>query len=161
MKRLVFRGFVIGSALAVTALTAGCGNKMQKFETHVEISRTEVVAAAGGRAIDVELEYSDCPGEQREIFQADATFADCLAQYKPGQKIEATIVWQQEPDGHYDSEVDRVGTCTRKRDAQDERSYEVAHECHDIVVNGIKVGFRCNRKPTPELLAKCPWFKRS
>ena len=158
MKRFIFRGFVIG---AVLALATACSNRTQGFDTHVLIARTEQVSAAGGRAIDVELEYSDCPGEQREIFQADAAFADCLAQYKIGTNVEAHIVWQQEPDGHYDSEIDRVGACPRKRDALDERSYEIVHECHDIVVNGIKVGFRCNRKPTPELLAKCPWFKRS
>jgi len=57
--------------------------------------------------------------------------------------------------------VEKVGDCARKRDALDERSYEVVHECQDILVNGVNVGFRCVRKPTQELLNKCPWFRRS
>jgi hypothetical protein len=131
------------------------------FDTNVELARVEVVKTGGGRWVDVELEYSDCPGEQREIFQADSAFADCLAKYKPGEKVPASIVWSQEADGHFDSEVEKVGDCARKRDALDERSYEVVHECQDIVVNGVNVGFRCVRKPTQELLGKCPWFRRS
>jgi hypothetical protein len=131
------------------------------FDTNVELARVEVVKTGGGRWVDVELEYSDCPGEQREIFQADSAFADCLAKYKPGEKVPASIVWSQEADGHFDSEVEKVGDCARKRDALDERSYEVVHECQDIVVNGVNVGFRCVRKPTQDLLCKCPWFRRS
>ncbi len=145
----------------VATLTSACSHSQKKFETKVEIARTEVVVTTAGRSIEVELEYTECPGEQREIFQADATFADCLSRYKVGEKVDASVVWQQMPDGHYDSEVERVGACPRKRDAQDERSYEIVHECHDITVNGIKIGFKCVRKPSPELLQKCPWFRRS
>ena len=151
---------LVGSVLVV-ALTPACSQKPQHFDTNVELARVEVVKTGGGRWVDVELEYSDCPGEQREIFQADSAFADCLAKYKPGEKVPASIVWSQEADGHFDSEVEKVGDCVRKRDALDERSYEVVHECQDILVNGVNVGFRCVRKPTPELLAKCPWFRRS
>ena len=147
-------------AASVLVFTA-CSHKPQRFETNVELARVEVVKTAAGRWIDVELEYADCPGEQREIFQADAAFADCLSKYKPGEKVAATIIWSQEADGHYDSEVERVGDCHRKRDALDERSYEVVHECEDIVVNGVNVGFRCVRKPSAELLSRCPWFRRS
>lgn len=156
MHRLI-TVIAITSAIAVVA----CSHKPTRYETSVELARVEVVKTAAGRWIDVELEYSECPGEQREIFQADSAFADCLARYKAGEKVPATIVWIQEPDGHYDSEVERVGECHRKRDALDERSYEVVHECKDLVVNGVNVGFRCERKPSPELLLKCPWFRRS
>jgi hypothetical protein len=154
------RACVLSAVCGLTLLVA-CSHKNETFTTHVEISRTQVVTTGAARAVDVELEYSDCPGEQREIFQADATFADCLTQYKIGEKVEAQIIWQQMPDGHFDSEVDKVGTCPRKRDAQDERSYEIVHECHDIIVNGMNIGFHCDRKPTPELLSKCPWFRRT
>ena len=157
MRRLSTVAVVVAMALAVAA----CSNKAKRFDTSVELARVEVVKTGAGRWIDVELEYTECPGEQREIFQANSAFADCLAKYKPGEKIPATVVWNQEADGHYDSEVERIGDCHRTRDALDERSYEVVHECKDLVVNGVTVGFRCDRKPSPELLARCPWFRRS
>ncbi len=161
MRRLIsFVAPLVGS-IVIVALTPACSQKPQHFDTNVELARVEVVKTAGGRWVDVELEYSDCPGEQREIFQADSAFADCLSKYKPGEKVAASIVWSQEADGHFDSEVEKVGDCSRKRDALDERSYEVVHECQDILVNGVNVGFRCVRKPTQELLTKCPWFRRS
>ena len=157
MRRLITTSVVAAALLAITA----CSSKPKKFETNVELARVEVVKTTAGRWVDVELEYADCPGEQREIFQADAVFADCLAKYKLGEKVRATIMWSQEADGHYDSEVESLGDCHRKRDTLDERSYEVVHECKDLVVNGVNVGFRCDRKPSPELLQKCPWFRRS
>ena len=160
MRRLISFAAALAS-VAVVLVTTACSQKPQHYDTNVELARVEVVKTGGGRWVDVELEYSDCPGEQREIFQADSAFADCVAKYKPGEKVAASIVWSQEPDGHFDSEVERVGDCTRKRDALDERSYEVVHECNDILVNGVNVGFRCVRNPSPELLTKCPWFRRS
>jgi hypothetical protein len=112
-------------------------------------------------AVDVELEYPDCPGDQQEIFQGDSAFAQCMVRYKPGEKLPATIHWESVGNGHFDSEVVRVGECERKRDGADERSYEVLQVCTDLVVNGVKVGFRCDRKPSADLLQKCPWFRRS
>jgi hypothetical protein len=156
MHRLIVALGVAG----VLALVA-CSEKEQTYQTSVQIARTQVVKSPAGKVIDVELEYADCPGEQQEIFQGDAAFADCIARYKVGEKVPATVVWSRLPDGHYDSEVEKVGECPRKRDANDERSYEVVHECKDIVVNGVIIGFHCDRKPTPELLAKCPWFRRT
>ena len=150
-----------GIAVVVAGVLAACSEKPQTYETNVQIARTQVVSEGATKVIDVELEYSDCPGEQQEIFQGDAAFAQCLAKYKPGDKLPATVVWSKLPDGHYDSEVQKIGDCPRKRDANDDRSYEVVHECKDVVVNGVVVGFHCDRKPTQELLAKCPWFRRS
>lgn len=147
--------------VVLVAALAGCSDQSKHYRTTVQLARTHVVQSPQGKVIDVELEYSDCPGEQQEIFQADAAFADCIARYKPGDKVEAQVVWSRLPDGHYDSEVERVGECPRKRDARDVRSYEVIHECSDIVVNGVVVGFHCDRKPTPKLLAACPWFRRT
>jgi hypothetical protein len=159
MRRLKIS--VVFGCVGLLVAASSCKQKPQTFETTVELARTEVVSTAAGRWVDVELEYSDCPGEQSEIFQADSAFADCITKHKPGEKLKASIVWSQEADGHYDSEVESIGECHRKRDALDERSYEVVHECKDLVVNGVNVGFRCVRKPSPELLAKCPWFKRT
>jgi hypothetical protein len=151
---------VISIAFAAACVVA-CSDKPQTFETGVVVARTQVVQTGRGRIIDVELEYADCPGEQQEIFQGDASFADCMAKYKTGEKVQASILYARLPDGHWDSEVTRIGDCTRKRDSNDERSYEVVHECHDIVVNGVPIGFHCDHKPTKELLSKCPWFRRT
>jgi hypothetical protein len=148
------------AAALLSIFCAACGQKTEHYSTTLEIARTQTIQSGGGKVIDVELEYSDCPGEQRDVFQEDAQFAECLGKYKLGEKVPAELTWQQLPDGHYDSEVDKVGDCVRHRDAADERSYEVVRECKDIVVNGVVVGFQCVRKPTPELLAKCPWFRR-
>ena len=53
-----------------------------------------------------------------------------------------------------------AGRALYKRDPRDARSYEVVQECSDVVVNGLKAGFHCDRKPNRELLDKCPWFAR-
>ena len=151
------------TVFAATALAclAGCSRESHRYETTVQIVRTETVKDRAGTVIDVDLEYADCPGDQREVFQADAAFAQCLARYKNGEKIPASILFQQMPDGHFDSEIEKVGECHRTRDSQDERSYEIVHQCRDLKVNGIVIGFRCDRKPSKELLAKCPWFRRT
>lgn len=153
-------GLKFGIAAGV-ALLAACSEKSESYTTQVQLTGTEVVKGGGAKTIDVKVEYTDCPGEQHEIFQADQAFADCLAKYKVGDKVSAEVTWSKLPDGHFDSEIDKIGECARKRDALDERSYEVVHECHDIVVNGVTVGFQCTRKPSAELLAKCPWFRRN
>lgn len=151
-----------GCALAVGAVA--CSAKSETFQTQVELRRMQVVevgANGSPMTIDIELEYPDCPGEQQEIFQGGGAFAQCLAKHKPGDKLPATIHFESVGYGHYDSEVVKVGDCERRRDVADERSFEVVQVCEDVVVNGVKVGFRCSRKPTPELLQKCPWFRRS
>jgi hypothetical protein len=159
MRGLIPKGIVLGIVALVVA--SGCSRKAEHYETTVQILRTETVSDRRGTVVDVDLEYTDCPGDQREIFQGDAEFAKCLARYKVGEKLKATVAFAQMPDGHFDSEIDVIGECTRKRDALDERSYEVVHQCHDLRVNGVVVGFHCDRKPSKELLAKCPWFKRT
>lgn len=151
----------IALAGAAVLLLLGCTREAHHYETTVQIVRTEAVKDRSGTVIDIDLEYADCPGDQREVFQGDAAFAQCIARYKVGEKLPASISFQQLPDGHFDSEVERVGECRRTRDSQDERSYEIIHQCHDVKVNGVVIGFRCDRKPSKELLAKCPWFRRT
>ncbi len=150
-------------AIAIASLTTGCSDKPEHYTSTLQIARMQIIQdPTGGKSkmVDVELEYTDCPGEQREVFQEDSAFLECIARYKLGDKVPAEISFSKLADGHWDSEVDKIGDCVRTRDALDERSYEVVHECKDIVVNGVTVGFQCTRKPTPELLAKCPWFRR-
>ena len=159
MHRLIPRVFA-PPLVVLLAVASGCSHKAQQYETTVQIVRTETVTDQRGTIVDVDLEYADCPGDQREIFQGDAAFGKCLSRYKVGEKVSATVAFLQMPDGHWDSEVDRIGECKRTRDTLDEHSYEVVHECHDLKINGVVAGFHCDRRPSKELLAKCPWFKR-
>ena len=143
---------------------SACTPASETYQTQVELRRMAVVerdAKGAPLAVVVELEYPDCPGEQAESFQEDAAFAQCIGKYKQGDKLPATLSWEPVGYGHFDSEVDKVGDCARSRDAAESRSYEVVEQCSDVVVNGIKVGFHCDRKPTKALLDKCPWFRRS
>jgi len=91
---------LISVAFAAGLVCAACSDKPQTYETGVVISRTQVVQTGRGKIIDVELEYADCPGEQQEIFQGDAAFADCVAKYKVGDKVKASILYSRLPDSH-------------------------------------------------------------
>lgn len=141
-----------------------CAPATETHQTQVELRRMAIVqhdAKGAPLAVVVEIEYPDCPGDQEESFQEDAAFAQCIGKYKAGDKLPATISWESVGYGHFDSEVDKVGDCARSRDTGEARSYEVVEQCSDVVVNGIKVGFHCDRKPTKALLDKCPWFRRT
>ncbi len=139
-----------------------CEKAPRNYETKVTLKSVEVVArdTAGPVLIEVQVEYPDCPGEQLETLQGNAEFTKCALKYKVNEVLPATIEWAATDYGHYDSEIIKLGECTRKRDPRDARSYEVVQECVDVNVNGVKAGFHCDRKPNKELLDKCPWFAR-
>jgi len=146
--------------LAIAVL--GCEHAPRNYETRVTIKSIEVVArdSKGPQIIEVNVEYPDCPGEQLETLQGDIEFTKCALKFKVGEVLPASIEWGPTDFGHYDSEITKLGDCTRKRDPRDARSYEVVQECTDVNVNGVKAGFHCDRKPNKELLTKCPWFTR-
>lgn len=147
----------------ILVLLVACSKPTTSFDTKVTIQGKEIVhrdAKGNPAAIEVSVEYPECPGEQSETLQGNAEFTSCMAKYKIGDTLPATILHAPTPDGHYDSEIEKLGDCVRHRDPRDARSYEVVQVCEDVVVNGVVVGFHCDRKPTKELLAKCPWFAR-
>jgi hypothetical protein len=149
--------------IPILIVLAACSKPAASFDTKVVLQSQEIVrrdAKGAPLAIEVGVEYSDCPGDQLETLQGNAEFAACMGKYKPGAALPATIMHSPTPDGHYDSEIEKLGDCVRHRDPHDARSYEVIQVCEDVVVNGVVVGFHCDRKPTAELLAKCPWFAR-
>jgi hypothetical protein len=158
------RPSLLVALVPLVALSTACAPAAETHQTQVELRRTAIVqrdAKGAPLAIVVELEYAECPGDQEESFQEDAAFAQCIGKYKMGEKLPATISWEPVGYGHFDSEVDKIGDCSRSRDSGEARSYEVVEQCADVVVNGIKVGFHCDRKPTKALLDKCPWFRRT
>jgi hypothetical protein len=149
-------------AIALAAPFASCSKKATTYQTKVTLKTVEVVArdATGPRIIEINVEYPDCPGEQLETLQGNAEFSKCALKYKAGEVIPVTVEWGPTDYGHYDSEITKLGDCARTRDPRDARSYEVVQECTDVMVNGVKAGFHCDRKPNKELLDKCPWFAR-
>ncbi len=155
---------LIGALIGLAAvLTLSCETKPKYFDTKVTLKSVEVVARDAKnepQIIEVQVEYPDCPGEQLETLQGNVEFTRCALKYKVGDEIGAQIEWGPTDYGHYDSEIVKLGDCPRKRDPRDARSYEVVQTCADVMVNGVKAGFHCDRKPTEELLGKCPWFAR-
>ncbi len=153
---------LIGAAAVALALT-GCGKKARTYDTKVTLKSVEVVARDGAGEpliVEVNVEYPDCPGEQLETLQGNVDFTKCAIKYKSGDVLPTTVEWGPTDYGHYDSEITKLGDCPRKRDPRDARSYEVVQVCSDVVVNGVKAGFHCDRRPSQELLEKCPWFAR-
>jgi hypothetical protein len=159
MRHLTFAIVV----LLAGVVGAGCGKSQRTFESKVSLEHMQVVHSDTNgvpQALEVEVEYPDCPGDQVETLQVNAEFAKCMGKYKVGDVVPATIRYEAMPDGHYDSEIERLGDCVRHRDPRDKRSYEAVEVCSDVVINGVVAGFHCDRKPSAELLAKCPWFVR-
>lgn len=155
MRRLT--GVLLALALAA------CAKKPRTFQTHVTLKGLEVVSREDDgtpRILEVTVEYPDCPGEQLETLQGNAAFTHCALKYKVGDVLPATVEWGPTDYGHYDSEISSLGGCARTRDPRDARSYEVVQVCSDVMINGVKAGFHCDRKPTAELITKCPWFLR-
>jgi hypothetical protein len=150
-------------ALLVVVLVAACGKKAQNYDTKVTLKGIEVIShdeQGNPRLVEVTVEYPDCPGDQLETLQGNAEFTQCMLKAKVGDVVPATVEWGPTDYGHYDSEIIKLGECPRKRDPRDARSYEVVQVCSDIVINGVKAGFHCDRRPNRELLEKCPWFAR-
>jgi hypothetical protein len=146
------------------ALIAGCTPKAQVFQSEVQLGRVEIVHRdAKGKTVtlDVEVEWTQCPGEQREVIRGDATFADCMAKHSAGAKLPVVVDWQREPSGRWDWDILQIGECKRTPEGHDDSSFDMVQECETLKEHDEVVGFRCDRVPHKELLTKCPWFKRS
>src|SRR5258708_24656539 len=98
---------------------AGCRERVRTYQTQVALTKMQVVHRddqGKPRTLDVEIDYTDCPGEQLETLQGDEAFAKCMGRYKLGEHLAATVVWGPTDLGHYDSEVVKIGECERRRD---------------------------------------------
>ncbi len=155
----------MGSRLAVALLTfgfAGCKDP-QKYHTKVELTRVH----AFGRdprepgSMDIELRYSECPGEARKLIRGDKAFAACGLRFKSGDKVPAEVIRTYDSErGAYRSEVIRLGDCEIKTDPKDEANYELVESCTDLKATGMVVGVVCSRRRDKELTDKCPWLRR-
>ncbi|MBX3185889.1 MAG: hypothetical protein KF819_02695 [Labilithrix sp.] len=154
-------GFVV--ALAAAGLTSAACAKPTRHTSKVEIRQTELFGdeSATPKLMDLDLLFVECPGAQRKIVRGDEKFASCAKKYKAGDTLTAEIqlTWRADR-GSYRGDVVKVGDCERKIDPRDDASYDIVQTCTDVVVNGVVTGVRCDRGRTPDLVAKCPWFRR-
>jgi hypothetical protein len=159
MRRPLSASLIVGSLLV--ALGAGCRAKPQQFSANVKLEKLEIDqrdAQGNPLTVDLTLEFPDCPGDQVKTVRGGAEFAKCLTKVKVGDVVPAKLDWGPVPDG-YDFEVEEIGGCARPHDPDDESSHEIIQVCQELEAHGVKVGFHCDRKPSRELLEKCPYFR--
>ena len=148
----------------VVLFACGCHSGNKSYQSRVEMTRFDVVHrddAGTPLTGDIELEWTDCPGEQREITRGNQAFVECMAKYKPGDQLPVQVDWGWDaPSEQYDWDITKVGDCTRPPEAHDEASFDMVQECETLKEQGVPVGFHCSRVPKHELLEKCPWFRR-
>ena len=147
---------------SVLVLTSAACNGRKQYTTEVDLLRvTPIRRDDTGRVLttDVEMSFAKCPGDQRKTIRGDAAFSACVSKMKVGDKVPVTLDHGSEQDGIAHFRVLRVGDCERKIDPNDEASFEIVQVCTKLEVNSVVVGFHCERKPSAELLAACPWFR--
>lgn len=150
------------ATLVALSGTVSCAAGPKEYEAKVQLLRVEPIRRDEHGAIltlDVEMSFGDCPGEQRKTVRGPRAFAECMLKHKPGDTVPVRLKHLRNADGAWDFSVVEVGGCKRSRDPNDEASFALVQVCSDLVVHGAKVGFRCDRRPSPELVAKCPWFR--
>ncbi len=151
------------SLLALFALlaTAGCKSGPKRYAARVKITKLEIDQRDDKGlpvTVDLTVDFHECPGDQLKTFRGGRAFAQCIAKHKVGEELDAQLDWGPIPDG-YDFTMAQVGECARLFDPDDESSHEIIQVCTDVEAHGVKIGFSCDRRPTKELLQKCPYFR--
>lgn len=157
------QGALVCALGLVAAVIAGCHDKPQSYETTVDVLHVQRFGQSSAPGImDLELRFSDCPGDARRVVRLDKAFSQCIGQVKAGEKLSATMshAWSAERGG-YRSDLVKLGKCPVKLDPKEEANYEMVQVCTDLEVTGANVGVHCDRSRPPELLNKCPWFRRN
>jgi hypothetical protein len=151
----------VALALALAG-TLSCAKK-QTYHTTVELTRVHAFGKdpkAPGM-MDIELRYSECPGDARKLIRGDKEFAKCALGLKKGSKVPVDVVSVYNSErGAYRSDIVKIGDCPIKTDPKDEANYEQIEECTDLKMSGGVAGVHCDRTRNPALVAKCPWLKR-
>jgi hypothetical protein len=152
----------IVAALACGALV-GCKGKPQRFSTTVEVMQVRTFGGGGGpKLTDLELKYTTCPANARQIMRVGKEFSECGTKLKVGDKLKAEVVlsWNAER-GLYRNELVHLGDCPVKLDPKDEANYQMVEACSESKASGVVVGVRCERGRSEALLAACPWLRRN
>ena len=151
------------AVVVALACVVGCKGKPQHFSTTVEVMQVRAFGAAGGlKLTDLELKYTTCPADARQIMRVGKEFSECGTKLKVGDKLKADVVlsWNAER-GMYRNELVHLGECTVKLDAKDEANYQMVEACSESKASGVVVGVRCDRGRSDALLAACPWLRRN
>lgn len=149
-------------ALALGLSSAGC-KKKKDYETKVTLTRLGIVRkdeAGNPLTMDVEYQFSECPGTQIEIIRGGPEFSRCMTKYKLGDRVDIQIKRFKDPEGFWDWDILKVGDCGRVPDPNDQASYKMVRECSDWKVNEVSVGFDCDYSEQKALKKACPWFAR-
>src|SRR5436305_1295934 len=116
--------------LAVVPLVflLGCRESRKEYTSVVQIARLDIVHSDDkGNTVtaDVEVEWTDCPGEQREVVRGDGAFAACLQKHKIGEKLAVKVDWQWDDAGLYDWDILEIAGCKRTPEAHDDSSFDM------------------------------------
>lgn len=155
------KGLLVTALVAMTV--AGCSKPAERFESVVQIvKRRKVDVDAEGKttAIDFELEWDPCPGDQFQVVRGDKEFAACTDKYRSGDFVPVMVRHWWDDRGFYRWDIERMGDCPRAIEPDSLGSYEKSASCQDVVQHGQTVGFDCSRRPSKDLVRRCPWMAR-
>jgi hypothetical protein len=144
-------------------LLASCGSRPREYNANVKIVRLEIIRKddqGTPLTTDVEMSFEECPGEQRKTIRGDRSFSECILRHKADEMVPIKIAHHADEHGEMRADITDIAGCFHRNDPNEAASFEVVQVCSDMIVNSVKVGFHCDRKPSKELLDKCPWFRR-
>lgn len=147
-------------SVALLVTLAAC-EKSKRYTTTVEILKIRRFGNnPKGSVTEMELRYSDCPGEAHKVIRADRSFSACGTKLEKGKKVRAEVLHKYRPDrGSWRNDVVSIEGCEVKVDPNDAANYQHVQHCRPVVATGVEVGVHCDRSRTPEMLAKCPFLK--
>lgn len=155
-------GFVLPTTLL--ALLTACRDSPKTFDTHVEILSMRLMGTHGGKPaslIEMEMRFTDCPGEVRRVMRGDKALAACAGGIKAGDTIPAVIAYSYDSEReNYRDDLVKLGPCEVKLDPKEDANYESVQVCTDLVSTGVAVGVHCDKRREGEMITKCPWLKR-
>lgn len=150
------------SAGAFLLLALAACDKPKTYKATVEVQKIRRFGQDPKQSVtEMELRFSDCPGNAIKVIRADKSFADCGAKIERGAKVEAEVVLSYSRErGTYRNDITRVAGCEVKTDPKDEANFELVEQCKPVVATGVEVGVHCDRSRNADLVAKCPYLRR-
>src|SRR5262245_25070187 len=124
MRRAVLLLPLLAGALAC--------EKPKTYTTTMELVDIEHFGDAPdkAKAVNFEMKYADCPGENRRVLRGDKALAECTKAFKEGDKVKMDISVKWSSDrGVYQTEVLKLGDCPVKEDKKDDANYEMSAVC--------------------------------
>ena len=155
--------FCRAAAAALLALTVTACSRTRRYESAVQIVRSEIVerdAKGAATQVDYEVEWDACPGDQFQVIRGDRAFAECTARYAVGDIVPVYVRHWWDERGYYRWDIERMGECWHEIEPDSPGSFEKGQECKGVANHGVSAGFKCSRKPFRKLVRRCPWMAR-